>query len=141
MRSVVLSMIYLMLSVLPCHALSNAEYEKLIIESHEFRDADKKLSALWKQIRGKLDDDSKTYFINMQRKWVRSGRDESAREFMNVGLSKNAAYTRATIRRIHELQAVWHNLNLTKDEQENGLAKDDEFFCTEEDYPEYYINR
>ncbi|MBQ1419817.1 MAG: hypothetical protein IIZ02_00120, partial [Desulfovibrio sp.] len=71
-----------------------------------------------------------------QREWVSWGRDESAREFMATGLGRTSSYTRATIKRVHQLQAVEHNLKLSPRDQERGRSvKADSFYETEEDDP------
>ncbi len=78
----------------------------------------------------------KQSLLQDQRDWVNYGRDEEARKFMDVGLGKAFSYTRATIKRIHELQVVEYNMNLSPNEY--GRAKADTAFLTEEDDPEYY---
>ena len=55
---------------------------------------------------------------------------------MAAGLGRTTSYTRATIKRVHQLQAVEHNLKLSPRDQEMGRGvKADSFYETEEDDP------
>ena len=135
------SIMFILTTFLPCFALTDAEYKQMSIESPEFKKADSDLLALWKNIMKTIKGDFKKQILNEQREWVKSGRDKSANEFMAVGLNKNAAYTRAVIKRIHELQVVEYNMNLSQSEIDRGMARANGFYETEEDDPSFYLNK
>ena len=129
----------LLLAASPCFALSEAEYREMRAESNEFRQADRELGAIWKRIMKLAKGEHRRSLLADQREWVSYGRDESAQEFMDVGLGRTFSYTRATIKRVHQLQAVEHNLMLSPRDQAAGRGvKADSFYETEEDDPEFY---
>ncbi len=137
MKSIFLFVV-LCLFASPCLALSEAEYLEMKSQSYEFDQADKELTLLWKRIMKLAKGSWKKELIKQQREWVNYGRDKDAVEFMNVGLGRIFSYTRATIKRTHELQAEEYNLNLPQWKIDKGLVKADSFFLTEEDDPSYY---
>ena len=107
--------------------------------SPEFKQADRELGALWKRIMKLARGSHRQNLLEDQREWVSWGRDESAREFMAAGLGRTSSYTRATIKRVHQLQAAEHNLKLSPRDQERGRdVKADSFYETEEDAPSSY---
>lgn len=114
------------------HALSDAEYKEMIANYPDYKRADAELGRHWKKIFKPLKGEKRKILLEDQREWVRSKRDEIAREFMEAGLSKAKAYERATIRRIHELDALIYNLF------HEDQPKSDDFYFAETDYPEYF---
>ncbi len=125
-----------LLAFSPCFALSDAEYRQMRSSSPEFKQADRELGAIWRRIMKLAKGSHRQNLLEDQREWVSWGRDESAREFMATGLVRTSAYTRATIKRVHQLQAVEHNLKLSPRDQGRGRSvKADSFYETEEDDP------
>ena len=123
----------------PCFALSDAEYRQMRSSSPEFKQADRELGAIWKRIMKLAKGADRQNLLEDQRVWVSWGRDESAQAFMDAGLGRTFSYTRATIKRVHQLQAVEHNLMLSPRDQAAGRGvKDDIFYETEEDDPSFY---
>lgn len=117
-------------------AISEAEYNEMMRSSAALKEADKKLNAYWKKITAESSREGKKHLLKIQREWLKVGRDKDARLFLAVGLSKPAAYARATYRWIKVLMAVHYNNGL--DEENMGRAKTDEYYFEPEDYPDFY---
>ncbi len=128
-----------LLAASPCLALSDAEYKEMRASSPEFRKADKEFGAIWKRIMKIAKGERRQSLLEDQREWVSRGRDESAGDFMAVGPGRTFSYTRATIKRVHQLKAVEHNLMPSPRDLETGRGvKADSFYETEEDDPASY---
>ena len=121
----------LLISVQSATALSEPEYQQLVKTSPEFRDADKRLSAFWKEVYGSLDGEYKKEVMAGQREWVKNGRDAAARKYMAKGMDKSQAYAKAVDERINVLRVIQENSQLSEDQA--GSAKADDFYnATEE---------
>lgn len=116
----------LLVSAQPVHALSDAEYRQLVKTSPEFRDADRRLSAFWKEIYGNLEGEYKKEVMAGQREWVNNGRDAAARKYMAQGMNKGQAYAKAVDERINVLRVIQENSQLSEDQA--GSAKADDFY-------------
>ncbi|MBR0069128.1 MAG: DUF1311 domain-containing protein [Synergistaceae bacterium] len=91
----------------PALALSDAEYLRMKKSSADFAAADKFLSDAYNNVKNVM---SRSEFASVkeeQREWIKSGRDEAARAFMNEGYSKIEAYTKATEERAEELYHIF----------------------------------
>lgn len=112
------------------HALSDRDYKELLLYP-PFRQADEELAAVWKDAsRDFRANGDGEFFLQQQREWIRSVRDEEARAFMNAGVSKEDAYTRAVRRRINQLLIHQANARLAPDEL--GAARDPDFYNQDE---------
>lgn len=85
------------------YALSDAEYREMVQTSDEFAAADMELAATWKYVYGQHKGQAKKDLLQEQRGWLKYGRDAAAKAYMNTGMSKANAYTRAVGDRIEEL--------------------------------------
>ncbi len=91
----------------PAFALSDAEYLRMKRSSAEFAAADKFLSEAYNNVKNVM---SRSEFASVkeeQREWIKRGRDEAARAFMDDGYSRIEAYTKATEERGEELYHIF----------------------------------
>lgn len=116
----------LLISSQPAAALSDSEYQQLVKTSPEFMDADRRLSAFWKEVYGSLEGEYKKEVMAGQREWVKNGRDASARKYMAQGMDKGQAYAKAVEERINVLRVIQENSQLSEDQ--SGSAKADDFY-------------
>lgn len=71
--------------------------------------------------------------LDMQREWVKSGRDEAAESYMGMGYTKDCAYAKATRKWAKNLEVYEYNANLSQEAQERGSFKADDAFWDEDD--------
>lgn len=88
-------------------ALSDADYKKMMRDK-TFANADKALNTAWKEAKQSLSKDAFEALKKGQQAWVKSGRDNRAKELMNEGLSKTAAYAQATNERAADIAQLVH---------------------------------
>lgn len=120
----------------PAYAISEAEFQKLYKSSPVLQKADKILNQTWKEVNNKIPKKEKKNLLGFQREWVRSGRDETADEYLGEGYGKACAYAIATLRWAKNLRVMQHNYNLSEEDIERGAAKaDDAFWNEDEDIP------
>ena len=91
----------------PALALSDAEYLRMKKSSTAFAEADKFLSDAYNNVKNVMPRSEFASVKEEQREWIKSGRDEAARAFMNEGYSKIEAYTKATEERAEELYHIF----------------------------------
>ena len=116
-------------------ALSDDEYRDLLATSTKFKNADAALSNHWKKIFKPLKGTQRQYLLDEQRAWIIDERDEIAMQFMEAGLSREDAYTIATLRRIRELDYLNYYAHLS---QKTNAKKTIDDFLIDKDYPSYY---
>ena len=133
MKTALLLLSAFLLAAAPCLALSDAEYRELKESSPGFRDADRQLGGIWKRVMKLAKGQSRKDLLEAQRCWINAERDEWAAEFMEAGLGRAFAYERATIRRIHQLEADEHNLAITPRDLETGRARPYSYHYMERD--------
>lgn len=124
----------LLISAQPVAALSEPEYQQLVKTSPEFRDADRRLSAFWREVYGGLEGEYKKEVMAGQREWVKNGRDAVARKYMAQGMDRGRAYAKAVDERINVLRVIQENSQLSEDEA--GSAKADDFYNATDDAQE-----
>lgn len=112
-------------------ALSETEYNRLLKTSPEFREADANLNATWKNYSKTIKKSDKPALVRMQKEWIKSGRDIDAREYMDMGYTRDCAYAKATRRWIKELDVFAYNSSLPPDRL--GAAKTEGAFWDEDD--------
>lgn len=105
-------------------AISTAEYQDMLKDSAFFRQMDEKLGQTWKEAIAGLNKHDKQWLLEIQREWLKFGRDESASEFERQGYSRQCAYALATKRQIYILQGYGHNFALDKSNPEEAWADD-----------------
>ncbi|MBR0316281.1 MAG: DUF1311 domain-containing protein [Synergistaceae bacterium] len=110
---------FLLLTVSTAFALSDAEYNKMKKNSKEFARADKNLTQVWNRLRKQLPAKDFEKLKKSQRSWIKSGRDENAKEYINEGYSRVEAYTIATKDRVIELQDMAREIKNTKTTKSN----------------------
>ena len=91
----------------PAFALSDAEYLRMKKSSANFAEADEFLSDAYNNVKSVMSRSEFASIKEEQREWIKSGRDEAARAFMNEGYSKMEAYTKATEERAEELYHIF----------------------------------
>ena len=84
--------------------LTNARHLQFVKSSAEYRAADERLNAAWKQVRKRLSRDRFQAALAEQRAWVKTGRDAAASRLS--GLSPVEAFTRVTEERARELERL-----------------------------------
>lgn len=88
----------------PAYALSDAQYLEWKKSSAEFREADEEMTDSYKSCKNILPESDFNEIRDEQREWIKSGRDERAREIIdNEGCSPLEAYIKATKERDYEL--------------------------------------
>ncbi len=96
MKKILAGLMLVVLSASVSFALTDAEYLKMKKTNANFARADKRLSQVWKQLKGSLSKAVFTELQEYQREWIDSGRDIEAQGLMDEGYSRVAAYTIAT---------------------------------------------
>lgn len=114
-----------------CFALSEKDYQRMLSSSPEFKRSDKILNSTWKSVTSNISKKGKKDLLEMQREWLKEGRDESAREYMDMGYTRDCAYAKATRRWAKNLEVYAYNLSLSPSEY--GRAKTDDAFWDEDD--------
>ncbi|WP_297219626.1 lysozyme inhibitor LprI family protein [uncultured Desulfovibrio sp.] len=108
------------------YSLAENEYNELLKIPY-FKQADKELSAVWKEVYNSLHGDYKKQILDSQRQWLKSGRDKSAKALIEEeGFSIEDAYTIAVYLRIGDLYVIQHNNSLSPDQY--GSAKADGYY-------------
>lgn len=128
--------ILVILIAAPLYALTEAEYENLIRTWPAFAKADRELGEAWKANTNSLNKNDKDYILKNQREWIKSGRNQDARELMADGTSQRCAYLLATMQRTAFLKAYGYNMNLPQEDQDAGRVKADDFFFDYDAVPE-----
>lgn len=85
---------------------------------------DEKLGQAWKEATAGLNRRDKQWLLEIQREWLKFGRDESAAEFERQGFSRQCAYALATKRQVYVLRGYGHNFALDKSNPEAAWADD-----------------
>ena len=93
-------LLVLTLGVTSAFALTDDEYRILISTSQAFKEADKELGRVWKEVYEGLSEKDKKYHMDGQQKWIRKWRDDYVQNVMKLGMSKAEAYTEATLKRM-----------------------------------------
>ncbi len=108
------------------HALSDQEYKELL-KYPPFREADKELNRVWKESWPDFKaTGDKDFYLNQQREWLKSTRDEEARLYMKAGLPFEEAHTRVVRRRINQIGVLHYNCQLAPNEL--GSARTLDFY-------------
>lgn len=118
-------------------ALSEKEYQIMMKASPDFRQADKLLNKTWKTVSKGLKGESKKHLLELQRSWLKSGRDEAAEEYELMGYTRDCAYAKATRKWVSNLEVFNHNAHLPMADKMAGrvLADDAYWDEDEEDIP------
>ena len=117
MRKIFAALMLLVLSASVSFALTDAEYLKMKKTNADFARADKRLSQVWKRLKGSVSKEVFTELQEYQREWIDSGRDIEAQGLMDEGYSRVEAYTMATSDRADALPKLAKDLarNLRND--------------------------
>ena len=121
-------LLVLTLGVTSAFALTDDEYRILISTSQAFKEADKELGRVWKEVYEGLSEKDKKYHMDGQQKWIRKWRDDYVQNVMKLGMSKAEAYTEATLKRINLLRILQHNSKLSEADNAAGRAWPDYYF-------------
>ena len=100
------------------YALSDKDYTRMKRESSVFREADRKLGAVWHRIEDEITKPARSVFEILkseQRDWIKSGRDRVAKKYMNDGFDDYNAYAIATYERIGYLEG-WEAVMFSDDD-------------------------
>lgn len=114
-------------------ALSEKEYQHMMKTSPDFRKADKLLNETWKSVSHGLKKEDKKFLLNLQRQWLKDGRDADAEEYESMGYTRDCAYAKATRKWVSNLHVFNYNIHLSKADQDAGRAKADDAFWDEDD--------
>ena len=106
MRRVLAVIALVVLMAAPGYALSDTEYLRMRRNNVDFANADKRLNQTWSQLKKSLSKSVFEELDELQREWIRSGRDDDAQVFIDDGYSKVEAYTMATHDRADELPMI-----------------------------------
>lgn len=134
MKKLFLSICLIFVFQTPGYAISETEFQKLYKSSPALQKADQLLNKTWEEVSNNIPKRSKRSLLALQREWVKSGRDESADEYLQEGYNKGCAYAIATIRWVKNLRVFEYNYNLSEEDQGSAKA-DDAFWDEEEDIP------
>jgi uncharacterized protein YecT (DUF1311 family) len=89
------------------YALSDEEYRRFMSESEEYRDAENRLTGIWKQLMKKLDETGKAELKKSQRNWIKHERDSNAKILSGQrGISLVSAYALVTEQRADVLEQL-----------------------------------
>ncbi len=94
--------------------LSDKEYLKMKKNSRAFREADAFLTECYNECKDTLPYSEFKKVQQEQREWLKSERDELARDFMDDGYSRTEAYTKVTEMRaddLHQICVMYRNAN------------------------------
>lgn len=116
-----------------CLAISEKDFDELYKSSPELREADQTLNSTWKNVLGSIRQEDKARLLKMQKEWIKTERDVTAREYMDMGYTKACAYAKASRRWARTLEVYAHNSNLSQEDKDAGRIKDDDAFWTEDD--------
>ena len=91
--------------------LTNAQHLQFMKSSAEYREADERLTAAWKQVKNRLSPERFQIALAEQRTWVKTGRDDAAvrasfRSDDGLWLSPVEAFTQVTEERAWELERL-----------------------------------
>lgn len=126
----------LMFFASPLYAMNEAEYQRLVKSWPAFAKANEDLNETWKVYTSGLKKADKSFILKSQRQWIKTGRDEEARELMDEGHSKGCAYLIATLQRIGFLKVFSYNANLSQEDQDAGRLRADGYYDDEMEIPE-----
>jgi len=105
------------------YALSNEEYKQFMSESKEYRDAENRLSGIWKQLMEKLDETGKAELKKSQRNWVKHERDSNAKIISGQrGISLVSAYALVTEQRADILEQLLPSVKADQTANSRGSA-------------------
>lgn len=102
------------------YALSDTEYKEMLNYSSNYANADARLRQVWKNLSSALKNQGMDYelrgknpqsLLAQQKKWVKSGRDIEARNYINQGYNRADAYANATLNRASYLEQILNNLD------------------------------
>ena len=113
--AVILTLITLILAS-SAFGLSDKEYTQMMKSSRAFREADKFLNECYKECKQTLPRSEFKRVDEEQREWIKSGRDESAQDFIDDGMTRTEAYTKVTEMRAYDLHhfcVTYRNANFT----------------------------
>ena len=110
MRRVLAVIALVVLMAAPGYALSDTEYLRMRRNNVDFANADKRLNQTWSQLKKSLSKSVFEELDELQREWIRSGRDDDAQVFIDDGYSKVEAYTMATHDRADALPQLARDL-------------------------------
>ncbi len=100
------------------YALTDAEYSQFISESQEYREADRRLNRVWKQLMGSLDESGKAELKKSQRNWIKNERDSGAKLISaQKGISLASAYALVTEQRVRALEQLLEPTKEVKSEE------------------------
>lgn len=128
--------VFMLLSVFSASsgmALSDAEYREMREKSKYFREADDELSRTWKEVNKNIPSSDKKWLLEDQRNWLKTERDEEARELMERGLTRNCAYARVAKRRTGNLRVYEYNANLSQEDKDAGRVRADDYYYNEDE--------
>lgn len=106
MRKIFAALMLAVLSASMCFALTDEEYLRMKKTNADFARADRRLSQVWKKLKGSVSKAVFTELQDYQREWIDSGRDIEAQGLMDEGYSRVEAYTMATSDRADALPSL-----------------------------------
>ena len=101
--------------------LSDKEYTRMMKTSKAFREADEFMNECYKECRQTLPRSDFKRVAEEQREWLASGRDETAQDFIDDGMTRAEAYAKVTEMRAHDLHhfcVIYRNANFTDKDYE-----------------------
>ena len=107
------------------HVLTALEYQRLMSSSIEFKEADRELNRVWKQVLKQSNDEEKSTLTREQYHWATVTRDLVASDLLAQGHSFARAYTVSTKERITELKAKMNTARNIEvdDRRSNGFQE------------------
>lgn len=114
-------------------ALSEKEFSELSKISPEFKKADSILNETWKKVNANIKSEDKKHLLDLQREWIKTGRDAEAQFYIKMGYTRPCAYAKATRKWAKSLEVYEYNSNLPPEDQEAGRFKADDAFWEEDD--------
>ena len=96
------------------YGLSDKEYLRMKKKNADFREADEFLTECYNECKDTPPPAKFKQIQKEQREWLKSGRDETAADFIEDGMTRTEAYTKATEMRaddLHQICVMYRNEN------------------------------
>lgn len=106
MKRLISALLLLALLAGSAAALTDKEYLRLKKEDGSFSQADDRLNELWKELKSMMSTEDFKALQKENSTWLKTGRDEAAKSFINDGLDKDTAYAEATWQRVTYLAEI-----------------------------------
>ena len=112
MKRIVFALVLIALLAGSAFGLSDKEYTRMRRNSKAFRDADDLLKESYQECKDTLSASEFKSVKNEQIEWVKNGRDEEAKYFIDDGYTRTEAYTKVTEMRadaLHHICVTYRN--------------------------------